>query len=85
MKESEPSSPLGIIHSSNKALTVTNNNFEELRSQITDLYNQRIGLLKELRAAKSKMGLLTFVQAASYLVIIGFFWKKITESSNHCS
>jgi hypothetical protein len=76
----QPSNPLGIIRSSSKALTVTSRNFAELRSQITDIYNQRMDLLKELRFAKSKLGLLTFAHICSYPLIFGFFYKGIAES-----
>lgn len=69
-----------IIRSSSKALTVTSKNFEELRKQITDIYNQRVELLKKLSSAKTKLFLLTTVHFASYLVIVGFFYKKIAES-----
>jgi hypothetical protein len=76
----QPSNPLGIIRSSSKALTVTSKNFAELRSQITDIYNERVSLLKEFRAAKSKLGLLTFVHICSYPLIFGFFYKGVGES-----
>lgn len=76
----QPSNPLGIIRSSSKALTVTSKNFAELRTQITDIYNQRVSLLKELRAAKSKLALLTVVHFFSYPLIFGFFYKGIAES-----
>lgn len=76
----QPSNPLGIIRSSSKALTATSRNFAELRTQITDIYSQRTGLLKELRAAKSKLGFLTFIHFCSYPLIFGFFYKGIAES-----
>lgn len=76
----QSSNPLGIIRSSSKALTVTSKNFAELRTQITDIYNQRVGLLKELRTAKSKLALLTVVHFFSYPLIFGFFYKGIAES-----
>ncbi|MBL8159255.1 hypothetical protein JNJ66_02255 [Candidatus Saccharibacteria bacterium] len=56
---------------------MTSKNFADLRSQITDIYNQRANLLKELRAAKSKLGLLSFVHYSSYPLIFGFFYKGI--------
>lgn len=71
-----------IIRSSSKALTVTSKNFQELRQQITDIYNQRQELIKKLNSAKAKLFLLTTVHIGSYLVIIGFFYKKIAESRN---
>lgn len=74
------SNPLGIIRSSNKALTVTSKNFTELRTQITDIYNQRTTLLKNLRVAKIKLGILTFANLCSYLLIFGFFYKGISKS-----
>lgn len=69
-----------IIRSSSKALTVTSKNFQELRQQITDIYNQRQELLKKLSSAKTKLFFLTTVHFGSYLVIVGFFYKKIAES-----
>jgi len=69
-----------IIRSSSKALTVTSKNFEELRQQITDIYNQRVELLKELNSAKTKLFFLSTLHFGSYLVIVGFFYKRIAES-----
>lgn len=69
-----------IIRSSSKALTVTSKNFEDLRKQITDIYNKRVELIKQLNSAKTKLFLLTLVHFGSYLVIIGFFYKKIAEA-----
>lgn len=69
-----------IIRSSSKALTVTSKNFEELRKQITDIYNQRVELLKKLQSAKTKLFFLSVVHFGSYLVIVGFFYKKLAES-----
>lgn len=69
-----------IIRSSSKALTVTSKNFQKLRQQITDIYNQRVELLKKLNSAKTKQFFLTLVHFGSYLVIVGFFYKKIAES-----
>ena len=74
------SNPLGIIRSSSKALTVTSKNFAELRGQITDIYNQRVMVLKELRTAKFKLALLTIVHIFSYPLIFGFFYKGIAKS-----
>ncbi len=71
-----------IIRSSSKALTVTSKNFHKLRQEITDIYNQRQELIKKLNSAKTKLFLLTTVHFGSYLVIIGFFYKKIAESRN---
>lgn len=69
-----------IIRSSSKALTVTSKNFEELRREITDVYNQRVALLKKLSSAKTKLFFLTILHFGSYLVIVGFFYKRIAES-----
>ena len=69
-----------IIRSSSKALTVTSKNFQELRQQITDIYNQRIELLKKLNSAKTKLFLLSTIHFGSYLVIVGFFYKGIANS-----
>jgi hypothetical protein len=69
-----------IIRSSSKALTVTSKNFEELRKQITDIYNQRVELQKKLNSAKTKLFLLSLTHYGSYLVIVGFFYKGIAES-----
>lgn len=69
-----------IIRSSSKALTVTSNNFQELRQQITDIYNQRVELLKRLSSAKTKLFLLSAIHFGSYLVVVGFFYKGIAES-----
>ncbi|OQA93089.1 MAG: hypothetical protein BWY24_00730 [Microgenomates group bacterium ADurb.Bin219] len=76
----ETSNTGNIIRSSNKALTVTSKNFEDLRKQITDIYNKRVELIKQLNSAKTKLFLLTLVHFGSYLVIIGFFYKKIAET-----
>jgi hypothetical protein len=48
-----------IIGSSSKALTTARKNFQELRRQITDIYNQRVEPLKRLHSAKTKLFLLT--------------------------
>lgn len=69
-----------IIRSSSKALTVTSKNFEELRKQITDIYNQRLALQKRLSSAKTKLFFLSAVHFGSYLIIVGFFYKGIAES-----
>lgn len=69
-----------IIRSSNKALTVTSKNFEELRKQITDIYNKRVELGKKLSSAKLKLFFLTATHAVSYLIFVGFFYKGISES-----
>ncbi|OGK62269.1 hypothetical protein A2334_02425 [Candidatus Roizmanbacteria bacterium RIFOXYB2_FULL_38_10] len=69
-----------IIRSSSKALTVTSKNFQVLRQQITDIYNQRIELLKKLNSAKTKLFLLSTIHFGSYLVIVGFFYKGIANS-----
>lgn len=69
-----------IIRSSSKALTVTSKNFEELRKQITDIYNQRVELSKKLSSAKLKLFFLTTAHIASYLIIVGFFYKGLSES-----
>lgn len=80
MSDQVSSTPLGIIRSSSRALTVTSGNFSELRNQITDIYNQRTVLLKKLRGAKSKLGLLSVGHAFSFIFIFGFFYKGIAES-----
>jgi len=69
-----------IIRSSSKALTVTSKNFEELRKQITDIYNQRVELGRKLSSAKLKLFFLTTTHIVSYLIIVGFFYKGISES-----
>jgi len=69
-----------IIRSSSKALTVTSKNFQELRQQITDIYNTRVELLKKLSSTKTKLFLLSALHFGSYLLIVGFFYKKIAES-----
>lgn len=71
-----------IIRSSSKALKVTSKNFEELRKQITDIYSQRMELVKQLNSAKTKHLLLTVTHFTSYLLIFGFFYKKIAELRN---
>lgn len=74
-----PSSNLGsIIRSSSKALTVTSKNFEELRTQITDIYNKREALLKQLQSANIKLFALTCLHVGSFLVLVGFFYKRIS-------
>lgn len=75
----EVSNTGSIIRSSSKALTVTSKNFEELRSQITDIYNKRVELNKRLNSAKLKLFLLSCVHFGSYLFIIGFFYKGFSE------
>ncbi len=69
-----------IIRSSSKALTVTSKNFEELRKQITDIYNKRVELGRKLNSAKLKLFFLTTTHIISYLIIVGFFYKGISES-----
>jgi len=69
-----------IIRSSSRALTVTSKNFEELRKQITDIYNQRAELGKRLSSEKLKLFLLTSTHFVSYLIIVGFFYKGISEA-----
>lgn len=69
-----------IIRSSSKALTVTSKNFEDLRAQISDIYNQRQELLAALGSAKTKLFFLSAAHFGSYLVIVGFFYKGIAES-----
>ena len=66
-----------IIRSSSKALTVTSKNFVELRNQVTDIYNKRMELNKELRSAKIKFYALTAAHLLSFPLIVGFFNKKI--------
>lgn len=66
-----------------KTLIVTGKNFVEIREEITGIYNHRIALQKQLSSAKLKYYLLTFVHFASYLFIIGFFYKKISISRNN--
>lgn len=68
-----------IIRSSSKALTVTSKNFEELRNQVTDIYNQRMELTKKLQGAKFKFYALTLVHVLSFVFIFGFFYKKFAE------
>lgn len=68
-----------IIRSSSKALTVTSKNFEDLRKNITDIYEHRSALQKKLNAAKTKLFLLSAVHISSYLVIVGFFYKGIAK------
>lgn len=72
-----------IIRSSSKALTVTSKNFEELRQQITDIYNRRVELLKKLNSAKTKLFFLSTLHFGSYLVVVGFFYKGIAESRKY--
>jgi hypothetical protein len=69
-----------IIRSSSKALTVTSKNFEDLRSQVTDIYTQRQELQKALSSAKTKLFFLTTAHFGSYVVIAGFFYKGIAEA-----
>lgn len=69
-----------IIRSSSTALTVTSKNFEELRAQVTDIYNQRMELTKQLQGAKFKLFALTLVHLLSFVFIIGFFYKKVAEA-----
>ncbi len=76
----EVSNTGNIIRSSSKALTVTSKNFEELRKQITDIYNKRVEIIKKLNSAKTKQFFLTFAHFGSYLVIVGFFYKRIAET-----
>lgn len=66
-----------IIRSSSKALTVTSKNFEDLRKQITEIYTQRVEIKKQLSSAKFMYYFLTFVHFASFLFIIGFFYKRV--------
>lgn len=80
MHQSSTSTPLGIIRSSNAALTVTSKNFAELRAQITNIYNQREAVLKELLVAKSKLGFLTLSHLISFPCVFGFFYKGIAEA-----
>jgi hypothetical protein len=74
-----PTSIGNIIRSSNRALTVTSKNFEELRKQITNIRNQRLEIIEKLNAAKIKLILLSIAHFGSYLIIVGFFIKKIAE------
>lgn len=69
-----------IIRSSSKALTVTSKNFEDLRQQVSDIYNQRQELLAALGSAKTKLFFLSTAHFGSYLFIVGFFYKGIAES-----
>lgn len=69
-----------IIRSSSKALTVTSKNFKELRDQVTDIYNKRMELNKEIQGAKLKFYALTAAHVLSFPLIVGFFYKKIAES-----
>jgi hypothetical protein len=69
-----------IIRSSRTALTVTSKNFEDLRSQISDIYNQRQELLAALGSATTKLFFLSAAHFGSYLLIVGFFYKGIAES-----
>ncbi|MCB0509881.1 MAG: hypothetical protein KDC82_03885 [Bacteroidetes bacterium] len=68
-----------IIRSSSKALDVTSSNFVQLREQITDIYNQRSDLLKQLKSAKIALTFFTLANFLSYVLIFGFFYKKIKE------
>jgi hypothetical protein len=68
-----------IIRSSSKALTVTSKNFEELRNQITEVYNKRVALLNKLKSAKRKLFFLSLIHYLSYLFVVGFFYKNIAE------
>lgn len=72
--------PLGIIRSSSKALTVTGENFANLREQITSIYNDRMRKLKKLRSAKAKLAAFTILHIASYPLVFGFFYKKAASS-----
>ena len=72
--------PLGIIRSSSKALTVTGKNFLELREQITSTYDSRANTLKELQTAQAKLAALTFAHVMSFILIFGFFYKGIAAS-----
>lgn len=72
--------PLGIIRSSSKALTVTSKNFRELRDQITDTYNKRVNKLKELKSEKLKFFALSIAYVISFPLIFGFFYKALSTS-----
>ncbi len=69
-----------IIRSSSKALTVTSKNFEDLRAQVSDIYNQRQELLAALGSAKTKLFFLSTAHFGSYLLVVGFFYKGIAVS-----
>lgn len=84
--EGIPSNKTGIIiRNSSKALTVTGKNFIELRTQITDIYNRRVTLQKQLSSAKLKYYFLSFAHFLSYLLIFGFFYNKfaIARENQH--
>jgi len=68
-----------IIRSSSKALNVTSSNFVQLREHITDIYNQRRDLLKQLKSTKNALTFFTLANFLSYLLVFGFFYKKIKE------
>ncbi|MDD5341469.1 MAG: hypothetical protein PHC97_03500 [Patescibacteria group bacterium] len=72
-----------VIRSSNKALDVTSKNFVELRQRITEIHNQKIELLKKLQSAKFKLFWLNFAYFVSFILIFGFFYKKIKEARSN--
>jgi hypothetical protein len=68
-----------IIRSSSVALTITSGNFLELRQQITDIYNKKVALLKNLKSEKLKLYGITSLYFLSLICIVGFLTKKISN------
>ena len=69
-----------IIRSTSKALTVTSQNFVDLRKEINEIYRLRTELSEKLQSTKFKFYALTLLHALSYPLIFGFFYKKIAEA-----
>jgi hypothetical protein len=77
---SNSNDPGKIIRSISKALTVTSQNFIDLRKEINEIYQLRTDLSKKLQSTKLKFYALTLVHALSYPLIFGFFYKKVAET-----
>lgn len=73
---------LNTLTTSSKTLAVTNENFTELETQITNTYTNWANLKNIINIEKRKLTLLTITHYASYTLIVGFFYKKIKEKRN---
>lgn len=68
-----------VIRSSSKALTVTDENFAELREEISSMHQKREELARQLELETTKLHFLTVGMVLSYVVIVGFFNTRVKD------
>lgn len=78
-KQAYSKDEIGAIKS-DQAEATTTQGLQELKKTLLDCYQERIDLKNEIKKAKSRLVIATFLMAISYILIFGFFLKWVKEN-----